>query len=654
MTTTRSLPRRFSAALALFALVVIPASGNDFVTYLGGKFGDSAYAVAADAAGDSYVAGATHSPDFPDAPGFTTGNRDTNTIAFVAKISSAGRLLWRALIAGQDGDSAARAIAIEPGGSVVIAGSTMNPSTFPFSGSTRGSGFVARLSADGLTLVKVAGVSASPQAIALDPSGAVYVAGSAGPDLLTTPGAYQPRLKPGDCSYGISRRQCSDAFVMKLSPDLEVVYATYLGGSDDDAANGIAVDSSGSAWVAGNTASADFPVSTPARFGGPAPSSPVHYADGFAARLSPDGRNLRFATFLGGPEVDVASAVALDESSGVAWVAGQLPGSGVARVDGDGSATYSSAVPRGATGIAVRTRGAIYVAKGGLTENSGVFVLDPATGNLLHHRPTLADVVAVAPSGAAHIAGTAYKLACVTTPGAMQPSYRGGDSDAFVGQIAVDRDGPVTPCITNAATFRPGLHPQFPAGEVAPGEVVSIFGAFGAGTRVSFDDIAAPVLYSSAEQINVVVPFEIAGPVTRVTIGDTGPIELPVLPAVPGIFVVLNEDFTVNSGSNPARRDARIILYATGVGRMDPPMASGSVAGAAVPLPRPALGAAVRFGTLDAALEYAGAAPGLIAGVIQVNVKLPGFAPNFRVTSLPATLSIGDYSSSPISVWIAP
>jgi len=631
----------------LLALAALPATSDEYVSYLGGKFADSAVAVASDATGNSYVAGASHSPDFPDAPGFTSGNRETNTIAFVAKLSPEGRLLWRAFIGGPVGDSAARAIAIEAGGSVTIAGSTTNPSTFPFTSGTPASGFVARLSPDGLTLVKAVGLAASPEAIAMDASGAVYLGGSAGPDLPTTPGAYQPRLKPGDCTFGRIQRQCADAFAMKLSPDLAVVYATYLGGSDDDTARAIAIDSSGSAWVVGSTASADFPVSTRVGFGGRIAIGPNHFGDGFAARLSPDGRNLRFATFLGGPEADTATAVALD-GSGYAWVSGQLAASGVAKVDGNGSATYFSAVPRGATGIAVRPDGVVYVARGGL------IVLDPTNGNVIHRRSTLADVLAVDASGAAHIAGTAYKLACVTTPGAMQPSYRGGDSDAFVGRIAADRDGPVTPCVTNAATFRPGLHPQFPSGEVAPGEVVSIFGAFASGTRVSFDGIAAPILYAGPEQINAVVPFEIDGPVTRVMIDDAGPLELPVFEAVPGIFVVLNEDYTVNSESNPARRDARIILYATGAGRMDPPMSNGSVAGAALPLSRPLLGAAVRFGTIDAAVEYAGAAPGIIAGVIQVNAKLPEFAPNARVISLPAALHIGNYSSSPVAVWVGP
>jgi len=289
-------------ATGLLALVALPAVSSEYVSYLGGKFTDSAFAIATDASGNSYVAGASHSPDFPEAPGFTSGDRDKNTIAFVAKFNPDGRLLWRAFVGGPAGDSTARAIAVESGGSVIIAGSTTNPATFPFSAGTAATGFVARLSADGATLLRAVGVAAWPEALAIDSSGAVYIAGSAGPDLPTTPGAYQASLRPGDCSFERAQTQCADAFAIKLSRNLDIAYATYLGGSDDETAYGIAVDSSGAAWLVGRTASADFPVSTSVPFGGWIVIGPNHEGDAFAAQLSPDGKNLRFATFLGGPQ----------------------------------------------------------------------------------------------------------------------------------------------------------------------------------------------------------------------------------------------------------------------------------------------------------------------------------------------------------------
>lgn len=629
----------------VLVLAATSLTGKEYISYLGGKYADSALAVATDAGGNTYVAGASRSPDFPDAPGFTSGNRDTNEIAFVAKFDPDGRLIWRAWIGGPGGDSAARAIAVDTNGSATIAGTTSLPSSFPFTGGTPASGFIARLSPDGTMLVKAVGIAALPEAMAIDSSGAVYVAGSAGTGLETTTGAYQPRIKQGDCSFGRLQKECVDAFVIKLTSDFQVVYATYLGGSDDDMARGIAVDSSGSAWVVGSSASADFPVSTQVPFGGRIVEGPNHFGDGFAARLTPDGRGLQLATYLSGPAADYATGVALD-GTGSAWLSGQFASGSVAKVGAEGSTSYFSSIPAGATSIAIHS-GRIYVSSGGL------LVLDP-TGKVIHSRSTIDGALAVDGTGAAHIAGTARRLACVTTPEAIQPAYRGGDSDAFAGRIDADRDGPVTVCVTNAATFRPGLHPQFPAGEVSPGEVVSIFGAFEPDTQVTFDGIRAPILYAGADQINAVVPFEVNAPVTRVRVGDFGPVELPVLEAVPGVFLVLNEDYSVNSESNPARRDARIILYATGAGRMDPPMSDGSVVSPPMPLPRPVLGVGVRFGTVAASIEYAGAAPGMIAGVIQVNAKLPQFSPNSRVMSVPMALLIGPYSNAGPEVWIAP
>ena len=82
--------------------------------------------------------------------------------------------------------------------------------------------------------------------------------------------------------------------IRELSRNLDIAYATYLGGSDDDTAYGIAVDSSGAAWLVGRTASADFPVSTSVPFGGWIVIGPNHEGDAFAAQLSPDGKSLQF------------------------------------------------------------------------------------------------------------------------------------------------------------------------------------------------------------------------------------------------------------------------------------------------------------------------------------------------------------------------
>src|SRR5262249_23993195 len=149
--------------------------------------------------------------------------------------------------------------------------------------------FVAKLSADGsgLAYATYLGGSGNDEAfgIAVDGAGGAYLAGlTFSSDFPTTPGAFQTTFGGG----------LTADFAARLSGDgSALVYATYLGGSDFDEANAIAVDGAGSAYVAGFTSSTDFPA-TPGAFqaaygGGP--------DDAFVARLSSDGSALAYATF---------------------------------------------------------------------------------------------------------------------------------------------------------------------------------------------------------------------------------------------------------------------------------------------------------------------------------------------------------------------
>lgn len=202
--------------------------------------------------------------------------------------------------------------------------------------------------------------------------------------------------------------------------------------------------------------------------------------------------------------------------------------------------------------------------------------------------------------------------------------------------------------IVNAATYA--------GGGVAPGELVAIFGqnlgpASGlsnqvsagvvpnslAGVRVWFDGIAAPILYASATQLNVVAAYAIAGETnTSVRVEYLGSfssaVSAPVLPAQPGIFTlnaygtgpaaVLNQDYSVNSATNPAKRGDSIMIFATGEGVTSPAVVDGLVALAASPGPPP-LPVTVQIGGQSETASYAGNAPGLVAGALQVNAVVP-------------------------------
>jgi hypothetical protein len=102
-----------------------------------------------------------------------------------------------------------------------------------------------------------------------------------------------------------------DAFIAEVNSSGDLLYSTYLGGSGVDVGNAIAVDSSGSAYVAGYTYSTDFPVvgGFQTALGGA--------CDAFLAKLSPGGASLLYATYLGGSGADTASGVALDPSGNV-------------------------------------------------------------------------------------------------------------------------------------------------------------------------------------------------------------------------------------------------------------------------------------------------------------------------------------------------
>jgi uncharacterized protein (TIGR03437 family) len=213
---------------------------------------------------------------------------------------------------------------------------------------------------------------------------------------------------------------------------------------------------------------------------------------------------------------------------------------------------------------------------------------------------------------------------------------------------------------------RPVNAASYEAGPVAPGEIVTFFGPAigpavaatlrltGAGrvdtvlgdTRVLFDGVPAPMIYAQAAQVSAVVPFGIAGRTsTQVQIEYRGvrsaAFTAPVAAAAPALFSLdasgrgggafLNQDGTVNGPARPAVRGEVVVLYANGLGQMSPVPGDGEVP-VAPDLPRLTPPPTVRIGGVLADVVYAGAAPGMVAGVVQINVRVPdGVAPGDAV-----------------------
>ena len=222
---------------------------------------------------------------------------------------------------------------------------------------------------------------------------------------------------------------------------------------------------------------------------------------------------------------------------------------------------------------------------------------------------------------------------------------------------------PGVTAVVNAASFS--------SYTVAPGELITIFGnsigpaaplgavvnAQGkvstslAGHTVTFDGVAAPLLYAAAGQINAIVPFSVAGKASalmRVSdfSGASYSVTLPVSATAPATFTIspagqgaiLNGDLSVNSGANPAARGAWISIYATGAGVLSPPVDDGTLI-ADGNLPQAVAPVTVTIGGLPATLNYQGGAPGLVAGVMQINAQVPpGVAPG---PAVPVTISAG-------------
>jgi uncharacterized protein (TIGR03437 family) len=240
---------------------------------------------------------------------------------------------------------------------------------------------------------------------------------------------------------------------------------------------------------------------------------------------------------------------------------------------------------------------------------------------------------------------------------------------------------PVAPCVavstpqissagvTNAATFL--------SGAVAPGEIVTIFGsALGpntlarleltpdgqsiskslSGTRVLFDGVASPLVYTIAGQVSTIVPYGVTGRrSTELQVEYNGRLSnrvtLDVVPAAPGIFTldasgrglgaILNQDNKVNGAATPAAKGSVIILYATGAGQTNPASEDGRIT--------TAIGSQLQDITAQIAgtraeVLYAGPAPGLVAGVMQVNARVPESTPaGFQSVQI----SVGSASSRP-------
>ncbi len=297
-----------------------------YSTYLGGSSHDFGDGIAVDSAGDAYVTGNTTSTNFPTTPGTFQTNFGGGWDAFVAKINPEGSALVYSTYLGGSSYDYGQGIAVDSAGNAYVIGGTSStnfpttPGTFQTNFGGGWDAFVAKINPEGSALVysTYLGGSGSDtgEGIAVDSAGNAYVTGGTNSiDFPVTPGAFQT-----------TNHGSNDAYVTKLnSTGSALVYSTYLGGGNTESPNGIAVDSSGNAYVVGTTYSNDFPI-TPGAFQIVCNSGNVincdRYGDAFVSKLNPSGSALVYSAYLGGSGNDWGNGIAVD-SSGNAYVTGE-------------------------------------------------------------------------------------------------------------------------------------------------------------------------------------------------------------------------------------------------------------------------------------------------------------------------------------------
>lgn len=284
-----------------------------YCSYLGGSSITAITGVAVDSSANLYVTGWTEALNFPVNGAYQAVNKGGVDV-IVAKLSAAGTGLLYATYIGGAADDKGAAIAVDNLGQAYVTGSTSS-SNFPLVSSNRATrggstaAFALKLNASGNILLYSGYLGGTTYevgtAIAVDSSYNAYIAGDTQSANFPTKNATQPVIGGG-----------FDAFVTKLNSSGGYAFSTFLGGAGNEHAGGIAVDSLGDIFVAGGTASPNFPVQSPIQ------ASLAGTQNAFVARFN-FNNTVGFSTYLGGSgsTLQQANAIALD-SAGNPYIAG--------------------------------------------------------------------------------------------------------------------------------------------------------------------------------------------------------------------------------------------------------------------------------------------------------------------------------------------
>jgi uncharacterized protein (TIGR03437 family) len=580
---------------------VDPQGNVLFGTLLGGPTADRATALAVDSAGNVFIAGTTDG-SFPTTAGAALPASTTARV-FAAKLSADGsRFLYATYL--PDTAATASAIAIDSQGAAYIAGST-----------TASHAYVVKLSPNGSAILyngTLAGTkSETAKALLVDTAGNAVVAGTTtSPDFPVSPGVLQSRLSG-----------TANLFIARLDAAGKVALATYLGGSGIDTPTVLQADSAGNIYVGGSTSSPDFPT-TPGVFQ-PVPVVPNWNQGppfGFLARVGADFASLAYSTYVMTSDLQFPGVGALAVApSGDAYLTGNT-GAGFPVTEsapqpcfqGPLTAFIAHLDPHGAL------LDATYVGRN--TDFSSGLSL-AADGTVLLARSSFSDPNSVL--SRIRFGGGAWRSpACLSEFVLNSASLYGDDQGVAPGELITLTGFGIGP--DSDVAYQPDDRGMVPRQL--------------AGVQVLFDGEPAPVLYAQSRQVNAQAPFELSGKTltnislvyNQVTVGS---MTVRANQGRPGIFrlhsgvstqaVALNQDGTLNGASNPAPRGSIVAVWGTGFPPIDAPCATGGLnPSGPVNL---AAGWIVSFGIEE--VVYAGSAPGLLCGIVQINLLVPPSGP---------------------------
>jgi uncharacterized protein (TIGR03437 family) len=653
-TESKDLPLKNAAQSTLGGpmdcfLVKVSSTGALLVgTYWGGRALDTCWAIAVDARDNVYIGGLAVSDDFPlrNAVQSTHTARAGFGSPTLVKFSSTGDVIFSTYLC--DGASGGtNGVASDAAGNIYVTGEIddpkllTTPNAFQSMPGSNTDAFVIKLdpAASKILYSSYLGGSASDSArdIKVDTNGYIYVDGWTSSADFPLKNSLQPFLGGGVLM--------DDLFITKLTPSgSSLVYSTLLGGSGNENAGKMTLDVGGTVYIGGTTNSSNFPVVKAYQ-----PQNGGGY-DGILAKISdntpvapspltPSSGRLLFR-YIQGQAVPSAQSItvaggAFTATSPVPWLSVSTVGATVSLTPnpaGLAPGTYTtslSLLPSSGTPATVDITLTVLAAAPTLTSADPSFIpinSDPTT--VTFHgsgftKDTIVFLYSVSFTPVQFVDSSTLRITLPANDlnGTNNFVFTVKNTDSDVSNpvsVAIGVPAPQITAVVNAASFA--------TGPVAPGEIVTIFGT-NLDQNVTFDFVPAKVIYSSATQVNVTIPYVVTGLTTSAQSGSSAPFKLDVAPSAPGIFAA------VPAGDNI------LTLYATGCGELTTD-----------DLPRCTLPVSVTVNDQPATVLYAGVAPGLVQGANQINIQLPNGTAAGQPTIV---LTAGDASSKPF-VWSQP